>query len=119
MKKSLSLIMFISLFLFSCAKGEEPLPGNDTSMFKETEGDKLIVKSVSAPKSDITGQLDAFARYEKQVDKFSVTFNESITRTHQLIFEFDALYPVQAMIIHTDDLKEVRSEEHTSELQSR
>lgn len=110
MKKSLSLIMFISLFLFSCAKAKEPLPGNDTSMFKETEGDKLIVKTVSAPKSDITGQLEAFARYEKQVDEFSVTFNESITRTHQLIFEFDALYPVQTMIIHTDDLKEVSIE---------
>ena len=110
MKKSLSIIMFISLFLFSCASAEKLLPGNDTSMFKETEDDKLIVNSVSASKSDVTGNLEAFARYQKRSDEFSITFGESITRTHQLIFEFDAVYPVKEMVIHTDDLTEITVE---------
>ncbi|WP_162163944.1 DUF4185 domain-containing protein [Acholeplasma hippikon] len=104
MKKILFILLCISVLLIACVKKEIVLPGNDTSKFTETEDDKLIVESVLAPNSTIDGSLAAFARYEKQPNEFPLTFKESITRFHHLVFEFDAVYPVKEMVIHNEDL---------------
>ncbi len=101
--KKIFVFLFIILngLLSSCTPEIEEeiiLPGNDISSFTQTEGQKIPVMTVSAPLSTVLGTLDAFARYEKQEDEFPVVFKDSLIKSHQLVFNFDAIYPIDQIV---------------------
>ena len=67
--------------------------------FTMTLGEKIPFASMSIPYSEVMGNQDNFINYCKPIDLNSIYFTDSLIRTHQIILNFDATYPVNILSI--------------------
>lgn len=104
MKKSFLLInIILVILLFSCQKTLtiDPITIIDTDYtFSETVGDKIIVSSIEIPFSTTKGQLDNFINVHKPIDVNPLYFLASTVKTHQVLFSFEDIYPLQKVSIY-------------------
>ena len=100
MKRLLTSILFLLVgLLFSCqpATTAEPIPACEWG-FTETVNEEIRILSVTAPKSTIQGSADDFANVCKPIDSHELFFKNALVKTHQVIFTFDAIYPLQDIV---------------------
>jgi hypothetical protein len=71
--------------------------------FSETLGEDIPIETVSVPYSETKGSLTNFINYSKPVDLNPIYFIKSNIKTHQIIFEFDGIYPVDSMRLSSYD----------------
>ncbi len=112
MRKVTGLIVFLQLlFLISCKKQEEELV-NDTSSFKYKKGEEIPIFSASIIGSEYKGNLNNFSLYKKESDKYPLIFLKPTLNYYQIIFEFDAIYPLDYLeIVSKESNKNKKIEE--------
>ncbi len=105
MKKLTLIIMMMLLFvLAACQKAIEEIIIEETDyVFTETVGDKIEVKSIDIPYSEIQGNLDNFINIHKPIDVNPLYFLSSTIKTHQVIFTFEHIYPIDYIEIYNID----------------
>ncbi len=110
MKKMCTIcILTFMLALASCKKKEEIiLPGDDVSSFSYEEGKIIPIADIEIPYSQFSGNIEAFRRYEKPIDDFGLEFKKSSRKTHQIIFVFDASYPIKFINLKTFQDKNIK-----------
>ncbi|NLD26973.1 MAG: discoidin domain-containing protein, partial [Acholeplasmataceae bacterium] len=98
--KKFFLILLIMLLLVGCSKGEEEIIIEDNGYrFTDTLGQMIPVMEISVPYSEVTGNLDNFINTSKPVDVNPIFFEKSSTKTHQINFAFNGVYPIDEMQI--------------------
>lgn len=102
MKKITRLIIFLTLiFLVACEKTPEEIIIEETDyVFTETVGDKILVQSIDIPHSEINGSLENFINIHKPKDISPLYFLSSDIKTHQIIFTFEHIYPIDYIEIY-------------------
>ena len=95
-----SILLLLTGLLLSCqaATTEEPIPACEWG-FTETVNEEIEIVSVTAPKSTIQGSADDFANVCKPLDSHALFFKNALVKTHQVIFTFDSIYPLQDMVL--------------------
>jgi len=66
--------------------------------FTETVHEEIRIVSVSAPKSTVIGSTVNFADACKPTGVNPLFFKNALVRTHQVLFEFDAIYPLEDIV---------------------
>jgi hypothetical protein len=96
----ITLILLISSFLIACQ--------NDTTTevisecewgFSETMSEEIKIIAISAPKSKLVGNLDNFINPCKPTNSHALLIKNPTTKSHQIVFEFDASYPLLNMVL--------------------
>jgi len=96
----LSFIIIFTLLLTACQNKTttDTLPECEWG-FSETMTDEIKIISLSAPKSKLVGSIDYFINPCKPIDAYPLLIKNPLTKSHQIIFEFDASYPLLDMVI--------------------
>ena len=108
MKKGLSLwvLTFLMIFITACKENipteEEIIIPACSYEFSMTKGDMIPVLRLDLPYSTSRGDIENFINPCKPEDVNPITLIDSSIRTHQLIFTFDAIYPLDSMQIISD-----------------
>jgi len=76
----------------------EPIPACEWG-FTETVHEEIKVVSVTAPKSTLVGSAEDFANVCKPTDSHELLFKNSLVKTHQAVFTFDSIYPLEDVVI--------------------
>lgn len=104
MKKALMITVLLGLILLSSCKSvpteeiEVIIPTCEVS-FSMTKGEYLPVSSLSMPYSEVKGNQANFINPCKPKEINPLTLIKSSIKTHQVIFYFDAIYPIDRMEI--------------------
>ncbi len=105
MRRAIILIVFLQLVvLFGCKKKEEELP-NDISSFKYKKGAEIPIFKASVTGAEYQGNLHNFSLYKKENSEHPLFFLKSTLKYYQIIFEFDAIYPVDYIEIFSEQTK--------------
>ena len=103
MKSIKYIIILLSVFiLFSCQpkeENEEVIIPSCGDKFTMTLGEKIPFESISIPFSEVKGNQDNYINYCKPIDLNPLYFLDSTIRTHQIILNFDAIYPIDTLLI--------------------
>lgn len=106
MKKWIFIILIMSLFLFSsCRKTpteEEIEIPSCTPNISRIAGHMIPVDQMEIPFSVVRGNQENFINPCKPIDVNPLIFESSSIRTHQIIYRFDAIYPIDLLDIMTD-----------------
>ncbi|AUD64617.1 hypothetical protein BK011_02575 [Tenericutes bacterium MZ-XQ] len=103
----LSLFVIILLLLSACQKQLEPIVIEETDyVFTETVGDKIEVIDIDIPYSTTEGQIDNFINIHKPKEINPLYFISSDIKTHQIIFVFEHIYPIDYIAIYNPDSKD-------------
>lgn len=106
MKKALLYAVFIGLLILSGCKNipteeEITIPDCDIA-FNMTKGDYLPILALSIPYSEVKGNQDNFINPCKAKNINPLILTKSSIRTHQIIWTFDATYPVDQIEIQSN-----------------
>lgn len=102
-----NLIVLQLLFLFSCQKQIPEFPSNDFSAFQYKTTSMIPIADLVVPYSDYQGYLEAFRSYQKPEDEFALILTKSSIKTHQIIFEFAATYPLEKLYLTTNQTEKI------------
>lgn len=61
--------------------------------------DEIPIAALTADKSTITGSIDNFIHPCKPEDEHALVFSDAQIKTHQVIVSFDAIYPIDHLIL--------------------
>ncbi len=93
-----NLILLLMLLSACTNKGEEPLETveipNCNDVFTMSLGEYIPIRSIEVPYSETRGSLENFINSCKPIDINPIYFDHSSIKTHQIIFSFDAIYPI-------------------------
>ncbi len=108
MKKNILSLLIVSLLLLSaCQKQLDPIVIEETDyVFTETVGDKIEVIDINIPYSTTEGQIDNFINIHKPKDINPLYFISSDIKTHQIIFVFEHIYPIDYIAIYNPEGKD-------------
>ena len=108
MKKNILSLLIVSLLLLSaCQKQLDPIVIEETDyVFTETIGDKIEVIDINIPYSTTEGQIDNFINIHKPKDINPLYFISSDIKTHQIIFVFEHIYPIDYIAIYNPEGKD-------------
>lgn len=106
MKKWLHALLVLGLFVIaSCTKKEAEIIIEDLDvLFTETFGEKIPVSALDIPYSTVLGNISNFIHYDKPKEINPLLFSKSTIKTHQLIFNMDAIYPIGSIEIFNHQL---------------
>ena len=100
------IIVLIGILLLSSCQNnitqeEIVIPSCQTS-FSYTLGEEIPVESLTIPYSTVIGNQSNFINPCKPVDINPLILTQSSIKTHQVFFNFDAIYPIDLMQIISD-----------------
>ncbi len=65
--------------------------------FSETMNESIPIQSLTSVTSSITGDLNRFIC--PSAESTEISFSDSLIKSHKIVFDFDASYPIQSMFI--------------------
>lgn len=109
MRKLLITFIFLGLLLLAaCQSQSTTATFSDCEWeFTDTMNEEIKIISIAAPKSKLVGNIEHFINPCKPTDAYPIYITTPLTKSHQVIFEFDASYPLLDMVFSTADGKDV------------
>jgi len=103
MRKTMWFVVFIGIFLLNACQNhtteEEIIIPSCQKSFTYTLDEEIPVNSISIPFSTVIGNQSNFINPCKPVDVNPLILTKSSIKTHQVIFNFDAIYPINLIQI--------------------
>ncbi len=101
--------LILMVFLFGCWTNNTDLSTNYELCdyeFSEIYNEEIAIEALDIPYSEHKGPIEYFISPCKDFD-ITLTLGKAMIKSHQLIFSFSAIYPIEFVNILTNDLEEV------------
>ena len=109
-KTKILSIALLPIFFVSCTTGTtvttlttEPNIASCEESYPQEYGEYIPITNISLPYSTLFSNTTNFISPCNLVDEYPLILGESSTRTHQIILDFDAIYPVENIVIYNQE----------------
>lgn len=94
-------VLVLSLFLFACGADTTTTTALPCDVeFTATMHETIPFVSVTSKTSVLSGDVTGFCRYCRDPETASpLLVSASLRKTHQLVFEMDAIYPMESLVV--------------------
>lgn len=99
MRKGLCLLVVsLLLSIFGCIEKTDQIPYCEWG-FHERMLERIPIQSIIAPKSTLVGNSESFVHPCKPTDSYAIGIKDGTTKSHQIVLELDASYPIRTLTI--------------------
>jgi hypothetical protein len=99
MRRGLCLLVVLLIStIFGCSKKPDQMPYCEWG-FHERMMERIPIQSIVASKSTLVGNSESFIHPCKPTASYAIGIKDGTTKTHQVVLELDASYPIRTLTI--------------------